>query len=210
MTQFIFEDEITIVLVDAIREYFGTNVLCRDWQWSSDKNASRIMIVDSWPTEERSYPNITISAISGGTEEMLAFGQALERVRKDGKDIGQYYGGRVSFDVNYQIASYDRRETHRIADLLTLGLARSIPQRVSVTTLHNMILEAPYVRLAGEGQRPITDQTTEHSRVLSQRWQSYWKSEVLYAPEITAYLTTAERERISGGTMTVQFKADGD
>jgi len=210
MTQFIFQDEITICLVEAVREFFVTNVFCRDWQWSVDRERTRITIVDSWPNEERSYPNITLSAIGGGSEEPLAFGQALEIVTKDGKDIGQYYGGRLTFDVNFQVASFDRRETHRISDLLTLGLAREIPLRVSRTSLHNLILETPYVKLSGEGQRPISDQTEEHTRVLSQRWQSYWKSEVLYAPEITAYLTTAERNKISGGTMIVQVKAEDD
>jgi hypothetical protein len=128
-------------------------------------------------------------------------------LKNNGEDIGQYYGASIGFDVNYQIASYSRRETHRISDLLMFGLMKAVPERVAVTSLANLLLEPPFIRLGGEGQRPLSDETAEYTRVLSQRWRSFWKTEVVYSDEILTYLATAEREKIAGGTMSVQFKA---
>lgn len=209
MTQFIFQDEVTICLVEAVREFFGTNALSRDYQWSADKNGRLIDIVDAWGEEEVKYPNIIVNSLAGGAEEHLGFGDVLERLKNNGQDIGQYYGASIGFDVNFQIASYSRRETHRVSDLLMLGLMKDVPERIATTSLGNLLLEPPFVRMGGEGQQPLSDETVVYTRVLSQRWRSFWKTEVVYSDEILAYLTTAEREKIDGGTMTVQFKANG-
>lgn len=207
-TQFIFQDEITICLIAAVREFFATNPFCKDWVWSDQEEKSRITIVDSWPHQERSYPAIVLQSISTGTYEPLGFGSALERVKKNGESVGQYFGGRMAYDVTYEIGAFDKREAHRISDLLKLGLISSITSRVDETSLHNLIPDSTLVRMGGEAQRAITDQTFAFTRTLSQKWQSYWKEEVLYSPSILTYLTTAEREAIDGGTEEVQFQAD--
>lgn len=207
MAQYIFQDETTVCLVEALREYFATHRFAKDYIWSPDHVKRRIEIVDSWPDTSQDFPVITIETIPSGSGEPLGFGQALERVTKDGDDIGQYFGGRVTLDVNYQIRSYSKRETHRVSDILLFGLLRQIPDRVDATTFHNLLLDSLTVRIAGESQRPVSDNTVEYSRTLSHRWQSYWKDEVLYSPDILTYLTTAERDALTGGTMDVQFSA---
>ena len=209
--QFIFQDEITIVLVEAIREFFATNALAKDWRWSPDDDKSKIEIVDSWPETERRLPMIVVSSLSGGSEE-IGFSQGLDKIYDPDDStevIGQFYGGRVMIDVTYEAVSFNQRETHRISDLLLIGLASlsQIPRRVSKTTLHNLILDAPFARMAGYGQRPLTEGQMTFFRSLSQRWQSYWKDEVIYDQNILTYLTTAERATLSGGTMDVQFSA---
>jgi len=82
-----------------------------------------------------------------------------------------------------------------------------IPRRVSKNSLHNLILDSPFARLAGGGQRPLTDGQLTVFRTLSQKWQSYWKDEVIYDQDILTYLTTAERDTLTGETMNVQFSA---
>lgn len=206
--QYIFQDEITACLVEAIRKFFGTKSYTKDWEWSPDTDKSKIMIIDSWADVERELPLIIINVIQTGTAEELGFGQALGRVYNSDEDsIGQYFGGRVDFDVVYEVQTYNKRETHRISDLLTLGLGAltEIPARVAQTSLNNLILSTPMVRLSGERQDRLDDQTVIHSRSLSQTWQSYWKDEVIYSDTITEYLTTAEVETILGETRDVIF-----
>lgn len=206
--QYIFQDEITICIIAAVREFFGTNKYSMDWKWSPDDNKSKIRIVDSWPETERVFPMIILNAIPSGSAEELGFGQALGRVYgDDGKSIGQYFGGRMDFDVSYEIVSYNKREMRRISDFLTLGLGAlsAIPARVSIMSLGNLILSTPRVRLSGERQQSITDSADVHVRTLAQKWQSYWKDEVIYSQEITDFLTTAERDSLEGGSESITF-----
>jgi len=210
--QFILQDEITIVLVEAIREFFATNTFASDWEWSPDDSKSKIEIVDSWPETERRLPMIVVNALPSVGSEEIGFGQALGKIYNPDDStevVGQFYGGRFMIDVGYEVASFSKRETHRISDLLSLGLGAlsKIPARVSKTSLHNLILDSPFVRLTGEGQRPLTDGGFTFTRTVSQKWQSYWKEEVIYDQEILTYLTTAERDTLTGGTMSVQFAA---
>lgn len=210
--QFVLQDEATLCIVEAVRKYFATSLLTTDWKWSTDKDKTKIVIVDSWPEEDRLLEErangIIVVATSLGSSKELGFGQNLETVQDDdGNDMGQYYGGIVNLDINYDIMTYSKRETHRLADLLTIGLVRDVPNRVDVTSLHNLLLDMPRISNGGERQERISDQTVQWTNNLTQKWQSYWKGETVFSEEILSYLLTAEIDKLEGGTRTVEVSA---
>ena len=105
------------------------------------------------------------------------------------------------------INDYSKRTVDEISDLITFGLKRDIEQEIVRLTLYNVHPQhGP--RAAGAGARPLTDKQLLYFATLTHPMKCTWYDEVLYDEEILTYLASAEREKLTTGTDTVQFQAD--
>jgi hypothetical protein len=204
--QYAFHNEIELMAVNAVREFFSTSPVTQDFRFSTDPAKRHLEIVAQWPENPQKFPMIVIDTVYSG-EGQRYLSDGADDVLVNGKFEGQYKSGVDNFDLRFSVNAYDKPDVNDIASMLIFGLKVAIEESIWAASLMTVHWQARSARTSGAGARPYTDQQLLHFVNISQPVASHWYEEAVYDEKILTYLATVERALLGGGTDTIQVQA---
>jgi hypothetical protein len=195
-----------LIVVASLREYFSTHKLTQNYRWSLDSDKRDIEILEQWPEDARKFPLIVVDTVYTG-EDVRYMSDQAHQLTSGNERVGDYKSGVDNLECRIQVNEWSKVSCDEIMDLVIWGLKRDVERAIWDASLFN-IQPQRNVRAAGAGARPHTDGQLLYFSTISVPVKSTWYDEVVYDESILTYLATAEREKMSSGTDTVQFQAD--
>ncbi len=119
-----FLDNITQSIVEDLREFFRINLRTPErFRWHEDRECSKIWISNEYPEEERKFPYILVTDVSGNVNDFLGKKMGDLLLESTGKAVGTRRGGKAYFTVTLKVATLSTPDRNQLTDTLLHALS---------------------------------------------------------------------------------------